>query len=237
MIDTISIAQLKIDVVNEVKSRLSRLSKQTGLITGMARSVSDSVFRLIEDKRIDNVLTLCEQLLAERKWELSVVAYDWTYRVRKQYGEGTFDIFEGWLKKYVSGWGDCDDFCTHAFGELLSQYNGLFKQVVKWTEHPDFWVRRASAVILIYPIKKGQWQGLDPYLIADKLMNDDHYLVLKGYGWMLKVLSCVRPDEVCAYLEKNRKVMPRISFRYALEKLDKARKTALMHDSQESYEV
>ncbi|MCM1568670.1 MAG: hypothetical protein NC081_04400 [Roseburia sp.] len=41
--------------------------------------------------------------------------------MKKQYSESTYDIFYRWLKNYVKGWGDCDDFCTHAFGELLRQ--------------------------------------------------------------------------------------------------------------------
>jgi len=222
------IAKGNIEVLKEVQDRLNELRKQSVLTTGKVREVSSSVFKLIEDKCIDNILELCEQLLNERKWELGVVAYDWAFRIKSQYSEETFYVFEKWLKKYVTGWNDCDDFCTHAFGELLSQYNGLFSKIDAWTTHRDFWVRRASAVVLIYPIKKGKLTGVDPFAIADKLLNDEHYLVLKGYGWMLKVLSTVKPDEVCNYVIKNKKQMPRVSFRYAIEKLDKERKTILM---------
>ena len=52
------------------------------------------------------------------------------------------------------GWGDCDDFCTHAFGELIRQDKRLFEQVLSWTQSSDFWVRRASAVVLIPAISK-----------------------------------------------------------------------------------
>lgn len=62
-------------------------------------------------------------------------------------------------------------------------------------------------------------------MISDALMNDSHYLVLKGYGWMLKVLSEAEPEKVYEYLIKNRNCMPRVAFRYALEKLDKDKKS------------
>jgi 3-methyladenine DNA glycosylase AlkD len=221
---------MKIDIVNEVEKRLDELSKQPDFATGMIRGVSSSAFKLIEDKSIDNVLSLCEVLLEKRKWVLGVVAYDWAFRMKKQYTEGTFDIFERWLKEYVRGWGDCDDFCTHAFGELLSQYNNLIDKILIWTDHPDFWVRRAAAVILIYPFRKGKLQERYPILIADKLMMDDHHLVLKGYGWMLKVLSTVKPDDVYDYLIKNKARMPRVSYRYAIEKFDKEKKIILMEN-------
>jgi len=220
--------QKNIDIISEIEQRLGKLTKEEGLTTGAIRSVSASVFKMIKDKDINNVLSLCEELLDEKRWELGVVAYDWAFRMKKQYTDETFYIFERWLKKYVTGWGDCDDFCTHAFGELLSQNNNLFNHVIEWTNHPDFWVRRAAAVILIYPIKKGKFKEIDPFIIADKLMQDDHHLVLKGYGWMLKVLSSVHKDEVYRYLMTNKNIMPRVSLRYAIEKFSKDEKIILM---------
>jgi 3-methyladenine DNA glycosylase AlkD len=219
---------LNIDVINELENRLVELSKQPDLTTGMVRAMSANVFKLIEDKGLENVLELCEQLLEKRRWALGVVAYDWAFRMKKQYKKETFYIFEGWLKKYVRSWGDCDDFCTHAFGELLLQYNSFFENILEWTEHKDFWVRRGAAVILIYPIKKGKLTEQLPFLIADRLMKDEHHLVLKGYGWMLKVLSTVKPEDVFEYLKTNKSQMPRISLRYAIEKFDKDKKTILM---------
>lgn len=217
-----------LDIISEVKQQLGNLTKEDGLTTGTIRAISSRVFKIIKDKDINNVLSLCEELLDEKRWELGVVAYDWAFRMKKQYTDETFYIFERWLKKYVTGWGDCDDFCTHAFGELLSQNNSLFNQVIEWTNHPDFWVRRAAAVILIYPIKKGKFQDIDPFIIADKLMQDSHHLVLKGYGWMLKVLSSIQKDEVYRYLVINKNVMPRVSLRYAIEKFSKDEKVILM---------
>jgi 3-methyladenine DNA glycosylase AlkD len=214
------------DILHEVRTRLQ---DSAGLATAQVRAVSAHVFGMIADRRIDPVLALCEQLLADRTWACGVVAYDWAFRMRRQYSERTFVTFETWLKEYVRGWGDCDDFCTHAFGALLGQQAHLFERILPWTEHPDFWVRRASAVILIYPLRKGQLQAAAAFEIADRLLQDEHDLVRKGYGWMLKELSTRRPDDVYAYLVRHHSQMPRVAFRYALEKLDADRKAALMN--------
>lgn len=216
------------NIIEEAKKSFNNLSKEDGLTTAQVRSISVKLYKTLENKNIDSVLKVCEVLLNERQWALGVIAYDWAYRVRKQYTLKTFNVFEKWLKEYVTGWGDCDDFCTHAFGELLSQYNELFENVMEWTKHPDFFVRRASAVILIYPIKHNKYKNINPFLISNELINDDHHLVLKGYGWMLKVLSEVEPKIVFEYLIKNKSSMPRVSYRYALEKFDEASKKYLM---------
>ncbi len=216
------------DIVKEARNRIQNASIHHHITTGNIRAISSALYKELEDKSIAPVLVLCEQLLSEREWALGIIAYDWAYRVRNYYDANTFSVFEGWLTRYVSDWDDCDDFCTHAFGYLLSQNNDLFKSVIKWTEHPNFSVRRAAAVILIYPIKHQKYHGFNPFLISDLLMNDSHYLVLKGYGWMLKVLSQADAKAVYEYLSRRKPVMPKIAFRYATEKFSSEQKSQLM---------
>ncbi len=218
------------DIVAEAGDRLERLGKGDDLRKGDVRKVSSELYKTLEDKSIHNVFALCERLLDERQWPLGILAYDWAYRVKRQYDDETFAVFERWLKEYVTGWQDCDDFCTHAFGELLAQNNELFTHVLEWTGDPNFCVRRASAVVLIHPIRRNRYEEIDPFLISDALMHDSHHLVLQGYGWMLKVLSQVERDSVYGYLVRNKKIMPRTAFRYALEKFDEETRARLMKD-------
>ena len=198
------------------------------IVTGDIRKLSARLYREIKDKTIDNVFSLCEELLEEHIWGLGVIAFDWAYRAKGQYSEDTYEIFYGWLKKYVHGWGDCDDFCTHAFGELLRRYKSLFSKVMEWTKDEDYWVRRASAVILIPAILHKDYEGINPLMISDLLMSDEHDLVQKGYGWMLKSLSQVDMETVTNYLIDNHTQMPRTAYRYALEKYDQETRTKLM---------
>lgn len=193
------------------------------------RKVSAQFFPLVKNNGLDAVLTICEDILQLQRGRQSwVIAFDWAYRMKKEYTRDTWPVFERWLREYVRDWDSCDDFCSHAFGELLAQYNDFFDRVISWTEHPDFWVRRAAAVILIYPIRKKRADKLDPFLIADKLMHDDHYLVQKGYGWLLKVVSQHDEDAVVSYLLKHKENMPRLAFRYATEKMPKERRDFLL---------
>ncbi|MFD2878873.1 DNA alkylation repair protein [Paenibacillus rhizoplanae] len=50
---------------------------------------------------------------------------------------------------------------------------------------------------------RNDFNRLKPFYIADRLMNDKHELVLKGYGWMLKSLSQINKEEVIDYLINN----------------------------------
>ena len=89
-------------------------------------------------------------------------------------------------------------------------------------------MRRASAVVLIPSIWDGKYTETNPLQVADILMQDEHDLVRKGYGWMLKILSEKEPELVFDYLMKNKTTMPRVSFRYALEKMSAEKRKLLM---------
>lgn len=216
------------EAIRKIKELEENVPSGKHIITGDIRKLSSKLYRQINDKKIENVFSLCEELLNQHTWALGLIAYDFAYRTKNQYNESTYDVFYRWLKDYVRGWGDCDDFCTHAFGELLRQQKSLFSKIITWTEDKDFWVRRASAVILIPSILKNDYDEINPFIISDRLMSDEHDLVLKGYGWMLKALSQVDQHCVEEYLIKNHSRMPRVAYRYALEKFDKETRAKLM---------
>lgn len=177
------------DFIACVKKNLDNLNLTFGgehIKTIEIRKLSGNLYRELDDKSIANVFKVCEELLEERNWAMGVIAYDFAYRVRKQYDDNTFLIFESWLIEYVRGWGDCDDFCTHAFGELLIQKPEFFHKIILWTNREEFWMRRAAAVILIPSINQNKYSKLEPFLVSEQLMRDDNDSVRKGYGWMLK---------------------------------------------------
>jgi 3-methyladenine DNA glycosylase AlkD len=88
----------------------------------------------------------------------------------------------------------------------------------KWAHDPGRWVKRASAVSLIIPARKGLFRD-DIFEIADILLMDPDDMVQKGYGWMLKAASQSNNTDVFNYIMKNKAEMPRTSLRYAIEKM------------------
>ena len=208
------------EIVSAAKTKI--MSCKT---TGDIRKLSAELFKNVKDKSKENVFLICDGLLEQ---QMLCIAFDFAYRMKKQYDENTFSIFERWLKNYVRGWGDCDDFCVHSFGELVCQRPELISDIIVWTEQEEFWMRRAAAVVLIPAIRRNKYQEIDMFQISDLLMPDKHYLVLKGYGWMLKEYSKKEPELVFEYLLKNKAVMPRLAYRYALGKMDAEKKKMLM---------
>ncbi len=204
----------KRNLYNFFKEEINPLGVRTLIVKKIAAKYFSKV--RLSDKR--DIFDLCENLLLNGYDEEKRIAFDWAYRIRKQYTKNDFKVFEKWLTEYVSNWEACDNLCTHAFGYFIFQFPEFLSNVRKWTKSKNRWLRRASAVILIYSIRKDKYID-DALKIADMLLNDTDDLVQKGYGWMLKEISNLYPQKVFKYVMVQRKNMPRIALRYSIEKL------------------
>ena len=196
--------------------------------TGEVRKVSKRIHKGLAPYSFAEKLVFCDTLLADQEWTKWIIAFDIAFKEREHYTLETFGVFEIWLKKYVNSWEDCDDFCVHPLGALILDYPQLYEKVLGWCGDENYVVRRAAAVSLIYSVRKSKFDKKKVFMVADALMADEHYLVQKGVGWLLKEFSCYEGQAVEDYLRKHVEKMSRLSFRYALEKLDKNIKKALM---------
>ncbi len=187
--------------------------------TPALRGISKRYYKNIMIKPSEDIFALCSILLDTKIWSYQLIAYDWAFRLKNHYDLNTYELFENWLYTYIKDWYDCDDFCCHAFGHLLYKFPELATKVYNWTKSDNFAVRRSAAVVFIYSIRRGQFNNI-VWKIIENLLNDEHYLVLKGYGWLLKEMTKNFKSDTINFLQKYEDKMPRISFRYSIEKLN-----------------
>ena len=198
-----------------------------GVRMPIVRQIGARYFQEIKSLSIAAILQLCERLLETAVSEHRTIAFDWSFRCRRQYRPDHFDVLERWLKVCVDGWGSCDDLCTHALGAFILQYPEFLPRVKEWSRSENRWQRRASAVTFIYGARRGK--NLEHVSqVADALLIDPDDMVQKGYGWMLKAASKTYPDEVFQYVMRHKKEMPRTALRYAIEKMPEARRRRAM---------
>jgi 3-methyladenine DNA glycosylase AlkD len=192
--------------------------KLYGIRSAIVTSISKEHFKVIADKSKSYIFSLCIELWESGYMEESFVACNWSYNVRKQYEPADFDIFEEWVNNYVKNWASCDTLCNHTVGTFIEMYPDYLAGLKKWAESPNRWVKRASAVSLIVPARKGEFLE-EIFAIADILHADRDDMVQKGYGWMLKAASQAHQTEVFNYVIRKKATMPRTSLRYAIEKM------------------
>ncbi len=189
--------------------------------------ISKEYFKFIDNKPKSEIFELCESLWQSEFIEESFIACHWSYYLHKKYEPDDFTVFEKWIDNYVNNWATCDTFCNHSVGEFIQMYPDYLTELRKFTKSNNRWTRRAAAVSLIIPARKGLF--LDTiFEIADNLLLDNDDLVQKGYGWLLKAASDKHQKQVFDYVMKNKSQMPRTALRYAIEKMPKNLKIIAM---------
>jgi 3-methyladenine DNA glycosylase AlkD len=189
--------------------------------------IGKEYFGKLENQSKQNVFSYCNEFWKSGYIEESFIACEWSFRVHKQYKPEDFEIFDRWVNNYVNNWASCDTLCNHTVGTFIDMYPGYIHELKKWSASQNRWVKRASAVSLIVPARKGKFLD-DIFEIADILHSDKDDMVRKGYGWMLKAASQAHQIEVFNYVMKKKSTMPRTSLRYAIEKMPAELKSMAM---------
>jgi 3-methyladenine DNA glycosylase AlkD len=193
-------------------------AKFLGAPSTVCRRVAREHFAGIKKLGKQAIFSLCEELLKTGYVEEAVIAYEWADRISASFEEADFATLERWLKTYVSNWAECDTLCNHAVGTFIEKYPRYLGRLKRWAKSSNRWERRAAAVSLVLPARRGMFLG-DVFEIAEILLHDEDDLVQKGYGWMLKEASKAHAAEVFDFIIQYKKTMPRTALRYAIEKM------------------
>jgi len=201
--------------------------KLYGVKTAQVSRIGKAYLQQIKAMEKREVFALCEQLFKSGYLEESFIACQWSYAIRAHFEPEDFRVFEKWVQQYVSNWATCDTLCNHTVGTLVEMYPEHLKNLKAWANSLNRWTRRAAAVTLIVPARRGKFLQ-DIFELADILLLDQDDLVQKGYGWMLKAASQAHLQAVFAYVMQHKAEMPRTALRYAIEKMPQELKSRAM---------
>ncbi len=191
------------------------------------REIADNYWKKVKSREKSEIFQICEELYQTGHIEEAFIVSSWVPRLRERYDPEDFKVFERWIEEYITNWATCDGFCNHTIGDFIERFPEFIGELKRWTASQNRWMRRAAAVSLIVPAKRGKHLA-DVLEIADLLLIDPDDMVQKGYGWLLKEASRQHQTEVFAYVMQNKKVMPRTALRYAIELMPKDLKTRAM---------
>jgi len=189
-----------------------------GIRSKTVSEIARANYALIKKAGKENILAMCDSLWKSGMMEESFVACSWSEKLASAFVRDDFAILEEWVHRYVSNWASCDTLCNHTVGDFIQKYPEYIAELKRWARSENRWVKRASAVSLIIPARRGMFLE-DIFEIADILLLDGDDMVQKGYGWMLKVASQAHREEVFDYVMRHKAVMPRTALRYAIEKM------------------
>jgi 3-methyladenine DNA glycosylase AlkD len=224
-------SELKANVDQKTKDGAKYFFKEAinvyGVKTDLVGKIAKKHLPQIKSLQKQEVFALCEELYRSGVMEEAFVVANWLPEIVDKFERADLAVFARWIDSYIDNWAKCDGFCNHTVGDFMIKFPDQAKELLVWAKSGNRWMRRASAVTLIVPAKKGMFLA-EAFAICDILLTDSDDMVQKGYGWLLKGATEKHPAEVLAYVLRNKAVMPRTALRYAIEKLPKEQKALAM---------
>lgn len=173
--------------------------------------------KLKKEKDFNTALKVADELYKSEVFEEATVAELILKEFKSYFDDSTFDKFDGWID-YIKNWANIDMLCGWFLTPIILKDETKIEIIFQWTKSKNRWRRRAAAVALVKPVRKGMYlkQALR---VAENLIQDEDDMVQKGVGWLLKEAGGKFPDEAIKFLIKLRPKISRLVFRLACEKL------------------
>ena len=114
----------------------------------------------------------------------------------------------------INNWDLVDGSAPYIVGPYL--WRRSLKQLYAYAKSPSLWERRISIISTLYFIKQNDFE--DALKIARILLADEHDLIHKAVGWMLREIGKRDVNVEQAFLKSHYRTMPRTMLRYAIER-------------------
>jgi 3-methyladenine DNA glycosylase AlkD len=125
---------------------------------------------------------------------------------------------------HVNNWDLVDCSAHKILGEWLADKP---KDVLyELAESENIWERRISIISTFAFIRRGDLE--DALALAEVLVDDDHDLIHKAVGWVLREVGKKDQSALEEFLSRHYNTMPRTMLRYAIERLPEERRRYYM---------
>jgi 3-methyladenine DNA glycosylase AlkD len=141
-------------------------------------------------------------------------------------GDGKAEIARFYLDnlKWINNWDLVDLSAPSILGSFLMENDRSILH--RLARSSSVWERRIAIVSTLQFIRSGEFG--DTLKIVQVLLNDDHDLMHKAAGWMLREVGKRDASVEEAFLEKHCRNMPRTMLRYAIERFPEKKRMSYM---------
>ena len=127
----------------------------------------------------------------------------------------------------VNNWDLVDLSAPHIVGAHLLDRDDAERRVLdRLACSPSVWDRRIAIMATFAFIRAGKYD--ETLRLARILLDDEHDLIHKAVGWMLREVGKRDETRLVGFLRRHGGDMPRVTLRYAAERLDAPLRAELM---------
>ncbi len=174
------------------------------------------IARTFRDLPLEETDTLLKSPIHEERLTALFILVDQFERADDDRVRGR--IFRLYMRRlrFINNWDLVDSSAGQIVGGWLADKpRGLLDRLAR---SPHLWSRRVAMMATFHFIYRGEHR--DAIRIATLLVDDEHDLIHKAVGWMLReVDKRASPEALTAFLERHAATMPRTCLRYAIERL------------------
>jgi 3-methyladenine DNA glycosylase AlkD len=201
-----------------------------GLTVPQVRSIA----KQFKDLSLKEIKQLLHSMIHEERLLALIILVNRFKKPEEKIQKEIFDVYLA-NTKWINNWDLVDSSAEYVVGGYLFQkmrakiehppapLEGGFVVLTKLARSKLVWDRRIAMMTTFQFIKNGKYE--ETFRIAKLLLDDEHDLIHKAVGWMLREVGKRISEEVEeSFLKEYYKEMPRTMLRYAIERFDEKKR-------------
>lgn len=168
---------------------------------------------------LTTITTLLHSKLHEERLFALLLLMQFYERAAEKERGGAFKLYLD-NTTHINNWDLVDVSAPHIVGRHLT--NRPRKVLHRMAKSTSLWERRIAIISTFYFIRDNDFD--DTLSIAKTLLHDEHDLMHKAVGWMLREVGKRDLEAEETFLLQHYNDMPRTMLRYAIERFDEKRR-------------